>query len=1780
MPNTPTAPDLRSVLITTNASTAGAALDQSRQLILQNANLTSTQKLAGTTQIENVRTELVAAINYGETLYKRGVIGVDNITSGIDVYYSSAVSTIAGYIVGRNTSIDTQQYNVNYVINPTPVVTNTSYNQYNGSVSTPSYSNLPQAADGGSSAGGQIGGGGVASSNPYASTYTGQTVPNDSPITDWNTVTVAADFSGVVSMPIGYGFSLAPESQGGGVTFTIAIPTTANSSSSNLIINGTLPDGAAGQLYKTTSLSVSGGTSPYTFSANSGALPTGLALSTGGVVSGTIDIGSTIGTYTFTLSAIDSNSLVGTRTYSINVVAALQPSTTPQTPPTFHTPTPANKNFKFVRGISYIQPDVPSYATSLSGVLSAQYVGAEFVAVSGQAIIVNVHDINNTPIPVGTTVILNSQDGTPLLSAYSGTNEVSVINLYYTPLIEPAVYTVTVQTDHNGRGWIPVTTLSATGTGRIVQGSNRAAVWGPTAGNYPLGFGSGLFAGGCTDNAYIRSIDIKGGNDYSVETGDYYTFRAGLQGYQNPFYGVLASAMPVDPITEAREIGFSSISPKASALPIGNTILNTIIEFTVVDPLKQAATKLELYTPHTFAVTNQPLWLQTAIPYGYAKYRINWGDGTIRVLDNLTTTQVFYSTHSYTAASDTPYTVSVSALDSSNNLLQSAVLSSQFYVQDTFPELSLADYSKTLSNNSALPNSLSNVKIGSNEWVTADNINAAFSKLETNFQYLNTVTKYIKKSPNLELIEWLGDFVQYPTWNTLLSGSNTFTQSNSSNYIGVTPGDIVDFKSYKSPFAAPDYYNYVIFTSPGSNSSIQIRKNDYLNTKVLTLSSVVPGAQNFNAYSLDVSATNLFVLGQDAQSNKSTTLYKFNLDYNNGTSTIVNKIGGYPGNRADHYAFGQNSTQHANDVKVYNNKVYVADNINSCIKVYNSSLTWQATIFNSLLSGLNLQLFDINQSNGDIFVLGLLKAPNAPVITSVTSQASGTNTQYSVTWNHDGNRLIDYDYITKNFRIYGQVEGSDNYTLIDTVYSDLGNFSKLPKLTKYIFLSSKKYINFSIQAIGKYGIDSALSQSTIVPNKDSFPTPWAIFVFNQNTALNKILTITEVPPTANIVKILVEPTGVFFYVVTDTNIYKYTTTGLYVNRISNPSSATLSEPLVTAFIDERYYFYLATSSRVFKFIDIPVVDSLFNYDVASSYYTPLSSYSIGENELVQDWIYNKAINQIVNNHEIIAKSIKEKYVTTIDRNSNLVNFEARALSSTEIIQSLSATESNYVHSNEIVSSAVVNRALERVYNIQETVLEAVLPEVVIQPPLFTENVLGEVTATLPNVIYQYIQPPLVFTSPVGNVQETLTAGASALFAVTVQSASADANIAYQWYFNDIAITGATTRTYFLSSTALTDIGVYYCVAADNIEPVKSPLFGLGVNLDTHFAFASAQFIGNLYSSIHSSATTRYGNDYVATVGVINVPLTGNLLISYNETNGNDPGVFASPVYITVTKDSTVIYSAVTSVSATVAIQLSSYLTTDSASVGTDGYPDTYAGKFNIKLSVGDSSSNVIVPRITVKPSQGAMYSASFTNSLFVDTFDSTSTTIYGTSGSMPYAAITNNSLGGYLKTNPYLVHNWTVDGVKNGNTSVLYKTPADSKSSTLSATRTTTGETEVTLTYDRVVGTAPTVPYYNINAYTGVKAKGNGYTLGGGNYKAGSLIQVRYVGTYLAGGGVAPGRGSSTPLQISGPGIWDTGVYVADGGKINMREDPESHSVSLMDIYVDGNKTIIGYFYA
>ena len=140
------------------------------------------------------------------------------------------------------------------------------------------------------------------------------------------TLSAAGVLSGTPTVTGTFNFT-AKVTDGNGCTGTLAY-TLVIACPTITISPATLPGGTAGVAYSQ-SLSQTGGVGSITYSIQSGSLPAGVTLSTGGLVSGTP---TATGTFNFTAKVTDANACTGTRAYTIVIACptiTISPATVP-----------------------------------------------------------------------------------------------------------------------------------------------------------------------------------------------------------------------------------------------------------------------------------------------------------------------------------------------------------------------------------------------------------------------------------------------------------------------------------------------------------------------------------------------------------------------------------------------------------------------------------------------------------------------------------------------------------------------------------------------------------------------------------------------------------------------------------------------------------------------------------------------------------------------------------------------------------------------------------------------------------------------------------------------------------------------------------------------------------------------------------------------------------------------------------------------------------------------------------------------------------------------------------------------------------------------------------------------------------------------------------------------------------------------------------------------------------------------------------------------------------
>lgn len=367
---------------------------------------------------------------------------------------------------------------------------------------------------------------------------------------------------------------------------------------------------------------------------------------------------------------------------------------------------------------------------------------------------------------------------------------------------------------------------------------------------------------------------------------------------------------------------------------------------------------IKVYLPERIAEVNQKIWLHNVDKNALF---INWGDGT--AIQAIGDTNNEFISHTYSAIGD--YTIYASYTNIWGDDLSNAIvatLSSDdpgILIEDNDVSITsgiivqeFPTYSENVTNNAFLSLSLPNsaVEIGSNEFAIASNLNAIFTKLHENSAYLLEQTTIIDPTIRNTFLSWLsGGTNGNNLWNPDLPNldDNFETPILTSSF-----SNIVDIKVKDS---SSNRYIYLI-----ENNKLKLLNglSLYANT-IISVSSIGFNDPFTSLSALDVdSAGNIFLLD-------SGIVYKTQYDIVNGRIILETQIGG-TGLQEDRYLFNS-----ACDLTIDNqDRVYVVDTNNLCVKVYTSNLIWANTITATGFSTGNKPIkICTNPVNGEIYVI-------------------------------------------------------------------------------------------------------------------------------------------------------------------------------------------------------------------------------------------------------------------------------------------------------------------------------------------------------------------------------------------------------------------------------------------------------------------------------------------------------------------------------------------------------------------------------------------------------------------------------------------------------------------------------------------------------------------------------------------------------------------------------------------------------------------------------------------
>jgi len=370
----------------------------------------------------------------------------------------------------------------------------------------------------------------------------------------------------------------------------------------------------------------------------------------------------------------------------------------------------------------------------------------------------------------------------------------------------------------------------------------------------------------------------------------------------------------------------------------------TISETYTIAPITMTAInlpELRLFTTTPYVLTGQNVtFTNGTTPNGnIATFTFNNGNGQ-------TTTVADYRsfTTSYTAVG--VYSVTLSATTNTGFSYASTYHDAVHVVAGYLPFNSNITrvYGEVLS----LPYSLGETLIPPNEWVTHDNINAAFDKLNDNLSYIEEKS-HVYVQPPINYLGWLG---------TAIADSNLHWRLGSS--VSAVAGTLSDARD----IAVKNNMLYVI-----NDTTVYVLSSDYNATIAGSRTYKTIGESFVNPIAIDVdSRSRIYVL--DSTKNK---VMVFSLDTTLADPwRLLYEWGGLGG------ASARTKFQSPTDLYVdSNDHVWVADAGNGVIKQYSGSGGWLQTIASPYMANIISVAVDSDHNLHVLTSTNIVKLTNA-----------------------------------------------------------------------------------------------------------------------------------------------------------------------------------------------------------------------------------------------------------------------------------------------------------------------------------------------------------------------------------------------------------------------------------------------------------------------------------------------------------------------------------------------------------------------------------------------------------------------------------------------------------------------------------------------------------------------------------------------------------------------------------------------------------------------------------
>lgn len=259
---------------------------------------------------------------------------------------------------------------------------------------------------------------------------------------------------------------------------------------------------------------------------------------------------------------------------------------------------------------------------------------------------------------------------------------------------------------------------------------------------------------------------------------------------------------------------------------------------------------------------------------------------------------------------------------------------------------------RTTNEQLIFPHTLDRVYVAPNEIAVASNINAAFGKLYDNFEYLLNKARLNDTKLPIEFNKWLGAEV---------SKGHRWRDVDGESWTTSTPEiatlefhDIIDVKIYQDCLIVIDRD-----TSKTNTDSLKLYKLDRLSKNINETNLI--GTSDFvgRLSSLTISEEGRVYI-TDVTNH---SVYQYDIDYTTGTITFKSKVGGL-GNASRPYRYNTPVDIHSG-----NGRIYIIDQRNDVVKVYNDKLQYLFNITNGDWVLKNDLVSATTDADGNLYVL-------------------------------------------------------------------------------------------------------------------------------------------------------------------------------------------------------------------------------------------------------------------------------------------------------------------------------------------------------------------------------------------------------------------------------------------------------------------------------------------------------------------------------------------------------------------------------------------------------------------------------------------------------------------------------------------------------------------------------------------------------------------------------------------------------------------------------------------